>query len=266
MDILAFFAHPDDETMFSGGMLALLARQGAAVHYLCATRGEGGEAGEPPLSTREDLGPVRAKELACAVEALGGRSLAFLDYTDPSIGPDESLYPYAGDLADVAARLVRIVRQVRPQAIITHGANGEYGHPAHVLCYQAASQAVAWLAGSAPLLYCVSAAFPEHPKPRHVNRDQPAHLVLDVTAAMPQKIAAAMCHRTQHALFVRRASQAAGRKVTVPEVLLSLESLHRALPPVAAGVNDPVAALLAPWRIDPKELPARQPGDENLFV
>ena len=43
MNILAFFAHPDDETMLAGGALALLAQNGAQVHYLCATRGEGGE-------------------------------------------------------------------------------------------------------------------------------------------------------------------------------------------------------------------------------
>ena len=43
--ILTIIAHPDDETMLSGGTLALLARAGAEVHYLCATRGEGGEVG-----------------------------------------------------------------------------------------------------------------------------------------------------------------------------------------------------------------------------
>ena len=106
MNILAFFAHPDDETMFSGGMLALLARQGAAVHYLCATRGEGGEAGEPPLCSLEELGQVRQAELACAVQTLGGQSLAFLDFLDPRIGPDESLFPYASDPDEVADRLV----------------------------------------------------------------------------------------------------------------------------------------------------------------
>ncbi len=49
MNILAFFAHPDDETMLCGGTLALLARAGARVHLLIATRGEGGENGEPPV-------------------------------------------------------------------------------------------------------------------------------------------------------------------------------------------------------------------------
>lgn len=257
MKILAFFAHPDDETMFCGGTLALLARQRAEVHYLCATRGEGGERGEPALCEVENLGEVREREMACAVENLGGQDLAFLDYIDPHIGPNESLYPFAGGPAQVASRLVVLLRKMRPQAIITHGANGEYGHPAHVLCYQAARQAMSMLNGAGPFLYCVSAAFPEHPKPRHINRDQPAHLVLDVTPAMEQKTRAALCHRTQHALFVRRGSIEAGRQLSVPEVLLSVESLHRALPPVEGELDDPLARLLSPWVIRDHSMNAR---------
>ena len=251
MKILAFFAHPDDETIFCGGTLALLARQGAQVHYLCATRGEGGETGEPPLCEVQDLGEVREAELTCAVASLGGQDLAFLGYKDPLIGPDERLYAYAGDPAEVADKLGAVIRKLRPQGLITHGANGEYGHPAHVLCYQAARLAVASEDGATPALYCVSAAFPEHPKPRHINQDQRAHLVLDVTPAMEQKTQAAMCHSSQHALLVRRASQREGRQLSVPEVLLKVESLHRALPVVDGKFDDPLARSLAPWRIDP---------------
>ena len=63
-NVLAIFVHPDDETMLVGGTLALLARSGAAVHYLSARRGEGGELGEPPLTTQENLGKVRETEAA----------------------------------------------------------------------------------------------------------------------------------------------------------------------------------------------------------
>ncbi len=48
MNVLAFFAHPDDETMLAGGTLALLAELGATVYYVCTTRDEGGETGELP--------------------------------------------------------------------------------------------------------------------------------------------------------------------------------------------------------------------------
>src|SRR5215470_1682442 len=81
--ILAVAAHPDDETMLAGGTLAMYAEQGHAVYILATTRGEGGEAGEPPLATRERLGAVREAELRCAAAALGAREVFFLPYIDP---------------------------------------------------------------------------------------------------------------------------------------------------------------------------------------
>lgn len=244
MHILAFFAHPDDETMLAGGTLALLARLGAAVHYLCATRGEGGELGDPPLCTRAGLAAVRSDELTCAIHALGGASLEFLGYVDPPVGPGDSLHPYAVDTAGVAQRLEQVIRRWNIQTLITHGSNGEYGHPAHLQTHAAARLAVEHMGDAAPLLYSVQAAFPEHPKPRLVNPRDVAHLILDVSPVLEEKTLAALCHRTQHALFVRRASQAAGRQLTVPEVIISLESLHRTLPVAPAPPRDALALML----------------------
>ncbi len=152
MNILAFFAHPDDETMLGGGTLALLARLGCQVHYLSATRGEGGEVGEPPVCSQEELGRVREKELACAVHALGGSSLDFLSYVDPRVGMDNTLYPYTGDLPRLAGEVVQHIRQLGAGVVITHGSNGEYGHPAHLLTHQAVRRAVESLGDGAPLL------------------------------------------------------------------------------------------------------------------
>lgn len=105
MNVLAFFAHPDDETMLAGGTMALLAKCGARVHYLCATRGEGGETGEPPICTRSELGRVRQQEIECAVRALGGASLAFLDYIDPTVSADGTLHAYTDDLDTLALQV-----------------------------------------------------------------------------------------------------------------------------------------------------------------
>lgn len=249
MNILAFFAHPDDETMLCGGTLALLARAGVDVHYLIATRGEGGEAGEPPLCTREELGAFRERELACAVQALGGRSLALFDYIDPTVGPDNTLYPYTPDPQGLAQELAEFLRLNQIDALITHGTNGEYGHPAHLLTHQSALLAVdlAQMLGHETSLYTVNACFEGHPKPRLANKDDPADWVLDVSPVIEDKIAAAMCHATQHALFIRRPSKELGRTVTVPEVIVSLESLHRKLPPITPGQEDPLGNLLRPW-------------------
>jgi LmbE family N-acetylglucosaminyl deacetylase len=230
--------------MLSGGALALLARQGACVYYLSATRGEGGEAGEPPLCTRAELGRVREEELACAVRALGGTALTFLDYIDPTVGPDNTLYPYEAAMEEIVDRLVREIRAHDIRALLTHGSNGEYGHPGHLRTYEAARRAVELLGREAPLWYTFQAAFPGHPKPRLMNKDDPAHLVLDTRPVLDQKIHAALCHRTQHALFIRRPSQETGRTMTVPEVIVALEALHRAWPPVAGALEDALADLL----------------------
>jgi hypothetical protein len=99
----------------------------------------------------------------------------------------------------------------------------------------------------APLFYTFQTAFAEHPKPRLMNADDPAHLVLDAGPVLERKVQATLCHRTQHALFVRNTSKQLGHPVTVPEVVVSVESLHRAFPAVTPGdgqLDDPLAQLL----------------------
>jgi LmbE family N-acetylglucosaminyl deacetylase len=251
--ILTIIAHPDDETMLSGGALVLLARAGAQVHYLCATRGEGGEVGEPPVSSREALGVAREREMRCAVETLGGAGVEFLNYVDPLVGENDELHPYTDDFDGLVAEILDHMRILGPDVVITHGSSGEYGHPAHKLTHKATRKAVKILneeAGiPAPMLYTFSADFPGHPRPRLTNQDDPAHIVLDVTPALQQKAGAALCHKSQHALFVRRSSIRAGRQLSVPEVVMQVEGLHRVYPAVNGAVDDVVVQLLRPWEI-----------------
>jgi N-acetylglucosamine malate deacetylase 2 len=246
LDVIAFFAHPDDETMLAGGTLALLASHGARVHVLIATRGEGGELGEPPLCTREQLGQVRENELRCAAQALGAASLAMMDYIDPTVGPEDALFAFTENVEGLAAQVEEAIHYWKAGALISHGINGEYGHPAHKLVYQAARQAVSSLEQEAPLFYTVQGIFPGHPHPRLANEDTPAHLVIDIAPYLAQKTSAALCHKTQHALFVRRRSEEAGRQLRVEEVVQHLESLYRAWPPVddSEPVHDALADLL----------------------
>lgn len=245
MNILAFFAHPDDETMLCGGTLALLARAGAQVHLLIATRGEGGENGDPPVCPREKLGEVRAEEMRCAAEKLGVASLHFLSYVDPLVGPNDTLYAFTEDEETLVSELIEALQSVHAEGLISHGSNGEYGHPAHRLCHRAARKAIERLGTRAPLFYTIQAAHPEHPRPRLSNSQDPAHLILDTRSVHEIKVAAAMCHRTQHALFVRNTSRELGRPVTVPEVIRDWESLHRVYPTVdGLPVEDGLANLL----------------------
>lgn len=250
VNLLAFFAHPDDETILAGGTLALLAKNGVHVHYLCATRGEGGETGEPPLCSMDELGQVREKEMVCAVGALGGRSLTFLGYTDPHIGADNQLHAYTEDLTFLAGQIAASVRQFQVDALVSHGSNGEYGHPAHLVTYQASLAAVLSFERHTPAFYTIAAAYPDHPLPILANQADLADIVIDIESVFENKVKAALCHQTQHALFVRRASQEAGRKLSIPEVLLKKESLHRVRPAEISNRKDPLLNLLAPWAVD----------------
>jgi N-acetylglucosamine malate deacetylase 2 len=245
MNILAYFAHPDDETMLCGATLALASAQ-ADLHILCATRGEGGEMGEPPLCSREELGALRSEELGCAVRELGAKELSFLGYVDPTIGPDDTLFPFALDEERLAGEVAAAILRTRADIIISHGSSGEYGHPAHVLCHRSVKRALEILGNQSPLFYTTQAIFAEHPLKRLANANDPAHLILELERLRAQKTAAALCHRSQHALFIRFTSQELGHPVTVPEVVDTLESVHRVYPPLPQGelLQDDFANLL----------------------
>jgi len=138
----------------------LLARQGARVHLLIATRGEGGEMGEPALCARDELGQVRENELRCAAEALGAASLEIMDYCDPLVGPEDALFCLYDNVEKLAAQVVDAARRHNTVAILAHGVNGEYGHPAHVLVHDATRLAVHALQDDAPLFYTVQESSP----------------------------------------------------------------------------------------------------------
>jgi N-acetylglucosamine malate deacetylase 2 len=118
--------------MFAGGTIAMYAEQGHTVYLLETTRGEGGEAGDPPLSDLEHLGAYREREVREAAALLGVREVMFLPFVDPrmEIGGiagriDVSLETFVASIADH-------LRQLRPDIVLTHGSNGEYGHPQHI--------------------------------------------------------------------------------------------------------------------------------------
>jgi LmbE family N-acetylglucosaminyl deacetylase len=220
--VVCFFAHPDDETVLAGGMIALLASQGIAVQVVCATRGEGGEVGEPPVATRLTLGQVRESELRCAVGALGA-SLTLLDYVDPTIGPDDILFAFQADFNTLTGQLADITRRLRADVVLTHGADGEYGHPAHQLMHRAVMRAIPYTLPNT-LIYTVAATVPTIED--HLwNKSEAAHLALDIRPWGEQKIAAMECHLSQSALFKRRRDLK-----TVRDALRTTESVRRAYP------------------------------------
>ena len=122
--LLCVFAHPDDEAFGTGGMLATCVERGAEVHILCATPGDAGEIADPTLATPETLGEVRRRELAEACEILGARPPEVLDYRDGHLAE--------ADPREVEREIVRRIRRLRPDVVLTFDANGGYGHPDHI--------------------------------------------------------------------------------------------------------------------------------------
>lgn len=223
--VVCFFAHPDDETVLAGGITAMLTRCGVSVHIVCCTRGEGGEMGEPPIvSKRELLGKRREAELLCAAQALGA-SVQLLDYVDPLIGPDDVLSAFAHDADTLALEFLEIARHRRADLILTHGRDGEYGHPAHQAVNFAVMRAFPRLMPET-LIYTVAALIPDI-EDRLWNKSEPAHYALDIRPWGEAKLAAMECHATQHALFKRRRQLEAVR-----DALRTVESVRRQHPPL----------------------------------
>ena len=126
--LLAVFAHPDDETFRPGGTLALLAQYGVKVHLLTLSHGEGGSCGEPPLCTPDELPGVRERELCCASAALNIEPPHLLDYPDGQLAQI--------DAEQIIAEIQTVVREVRPQVLLSFGPDGLSGHPDHIIVGQ----------------------------------------------------------------------------------------------------------------------------------
>jgi len=137
--LLGAFAHPDDEGIVSGALLQY-STSGVETGLVCATRGEVGEIADPALATPENLGQVREGEMRAAAEVLGVHNLWFLDYRDSGMaGTPENADPRAfaqASAAEVVGKLVKIIREFRPQVIITFDESGAYGHPDHIAIYR----------------------------------------------------------------------------------------------------------------------------------
>ena len=135
LKLLVVFAHPDDESMGMGGTLAKYAAQGAETYCLCASRGERGWFGpEEQDPGPRALGKIREAELSAAVSVLGMKGLYFLDYIDADV--DQA------DHHEATGKIVRYIRQIQPQVVITFPPDGNYGHPDHIAVGQFTSAAI----------------------------------------------------------------------------------------------------------------------------
>jgi LmbE family N-acetylglucosaminyl deacetylase len=192
LQVLAVFAHPDDETFRCGGTLALLAQRGVRVQVLTATRGEAGSCGEPPLCTPVQLPVLREQELHCACAVLGIEPPRILDGCDGQLA--------TADPERLAKQILDVVDEVRPRVLLTFGPDGLSGHLDHVTIAQCAMEAYRRAEGLAAL-YTVAL-------PRSVAErlemwgvqpvpDEAIALSVDVSPVWEAKLAAIRCHATQ---------------------------------------------------------------------
>jgi len=252
--LLLVHAHPDDESIGQGATMAKYVSEGRGVTLVTCTAGEMGEILVPELehlaADREDgLGEHRRGELADAMAALGVTDHRFLGgfgtYRDSgmawhadghAVGDPEVLarHPNAfwnADLTEAADHLVTIIREVRPQVLVTYDQFGGYGHPDHIQAHRVAMYAaqlaavpsyrkdlgepweiakIYWGAMSESRMRAGLRALresgdtttfegmdPDGPLPHFVTSDDDLAAAVDGTAHIEQKLAALRAHATQ---------------------------------------------------------------------
>lgn len=122
--LMAVFAHPDDEAFGAGGTLSKYAAAGCDVYLVTATRGEAGRIAEPDLATTANLPLIRERELRCACQIYGIHPPYFLGYVDGQLTTVHQ--------GQAVGKLVRLIRQFRPQVMVSFGPDGIYGHYDHI--------------------------------------------------------------------------------------------------------------------------------------
>jgi mycothiol conjugate amidase Mca len=236
LTLLVVHAHPDDESIPTGGTLPRYRAEGVRTVLVTATRGEEGEIVLPELDrpeVRARFGEFRAAELQQAAIILGVSELEIMGYRDSGmVGSPANNHPDCFNMADpdqAAGRLVALVRRYRPQVLVSYNEFGGYGHPDHIACHKA-TVAAFHAAGDparfpdagapwAPLkLYYTNsprgplrAAWermrelglqtpldnPDFDISRFTVPDEQVTTRLDIGAYLPQKLAALACHRSQ---------------------------------------------------------------------
>lgn len=201
--LLVVLAHPDDESMGTGGLILRHTRAGIATHLICATYGEAGWMGKPPGAKKEDLAEIRAKELEEAAAALALTGVELWDYPDGGVNKS--------DQQEITQRVWEQISALRPRAVVGWGPDGGYGHPDHIAIGACTDAAVsAMTEGDRPALYHIAideqaAEFyreaarlgGDNHTPQHRAQEK-VDVVIELDAdEVMMKLRAIDCHRSQ---------------------------------------------------------------------
>ncbi|MBV6394604.1 MAG: 1D-myo-inositol 2-acetamido-2-deoxy-alpha-D-glucopyranoside deacetylase [Anaerolineales bacterium] len=268
--ILAVLAHPDDESFGLGGALALYAQRGCNTYLVCATRGEAGTVDEAYLRDFKDIASLRAAELDCAAARLGLKGVFYLDYRDSGMpGSEDNQHPQAQiqhPVEEVAGRVVKHIRALKPDIVITFDPIGGYKHPDHihihnatVLAFEKADDA-SFHPEAGPAFRPAALYYQVFPRwflkattrlmpllgrdPTRWGRnndinlkelaevDFPVHVRLDIRSVAQAKAEAGACHASQGGVGMRR-----GLMGFVTRIFGEHEDFMRAYPPAQAGLK-----------------------------
>ena len=151
LTFMCVHAHPDDEAISTGGVLARYAAEGTATVLVTCTNGELGDApggvkpGEPG-HTEGKVVAIRRRELEASCAALGVDHLELLGYHDsgmmgwPQNDADHAFW--RADVGQAAERLAGLIERYRPQVVVTYDEHGFYGHPDHIQAHRITVAAV----------------------------------------------------------------------------------------------------------------------------
>jgi LmbE family N-acetylglucosaminyl deacetylase len=176
--LVCFHAHPDDESIATGGVMRKAADEGHDVVLVLATGGEEGEVAEGFLDEGETLGERRTKETLASAAVLGAKAVEWLGYRDsgmvdtPTTANPECFWQ--ADVEEAAEKLAAILRAHECDVLTIYDSNGNYGHPDHIQVHRVGARA-AELAGIAHVFEAT------------MNRD---HIVRNMRARLKEAAAA----------------------------------------------------------------------------
>ncbi|HBG74605.1 MAG: GlcNAc-PI de-N-acetylase [Chloroflexi bacterium GWB2_49_20] len=268
--LLIVLAHPDDESFGMGGTLAYYAAQDVDVHLICATKGEAGDVSPDKLIGYDSIASLREAELRCAAGILGLTGVHFLGFRDSGMpGSLDNKHPKAlvsQPIDIVSEAIVRYIRELQPQVVVTFDPIGGYRHPDHIAIHNATVRAFDQAGDSH---YKVNGYKPFQPErlyfhtfsrgflrtavkilkilgrnPKRFGRNRdidlesfanenfPIHAVIDIRKFRQQKEKAGSCHASQGG------GRMGGRLLSILlRIFGNNESFMQAYPPISSKGN-----------------------------
>lgn len=143
--LVYFGAHPDDESFGIGSTLAQYSSAGVRTFYVCSTGGELGTVEDKYLKGYDSIKELRYHEMECAGKVLGLERIFHLGFRDSGMqGSESNKHPKSlamADIDEVTKRMVKIIREIQPDVVVTHDDSGSYGHPDHIATSKGAEKA-----------------------------------------------------------------------------------------------------------------------------